>query len=367
MRARPPLWLATPSRYAGVTRNRARLILAGLALLVLLSFQSLLLGDAPAAEGGAGSGDLALYEGIVAAMGSGGGYYDVAADQLRALDYPLRPFLTFRLPTLAVVQAALPPVAVVILMLSISVSAGLAWLGLLMARAFTRPAPQVTAAVLLAGGLVAFVQWPLWPFHEFWAAPLVALSLAVRRPGLWLSAAAIGLAATLIRETAALYLLVMAACAWVEGERREAVGWAGALGLFAIVLGFHAWAASQAVGPLDAQSPGWAGLNGPGLFVRAVWQSSALQLLPLALAAPVVALAAFGWSGWADPAGRRVVAVIAAYAIVMSLFARLDTFYWALMATPLILVGLAFLPDALRDLTIAAMDTRRVRVQRITR
>ena len=367
MRARPPLWLATPSRYAGVTRNRARLILAGLALLVLLSFQSLLLGDAPAAEGGAGSGDLALYEGIVAAMGSGGGYYDVAADQLRALDYPLRPFLTFRLPTLAVVQAALPPVAVVILMLSISVSAGLAWLGLLMARAFTRPAPLVTAAVLLAGGLVAFVQWPLWPFHEFWAAPLVALSLAVRRPGLWLSAAAIGLAATLIRETAALYLLVMAACAWVEGERREAVGWAGALGLFAIVLGFHAWAASQAVGPLDAQSPGWAGLNGPGLFVRAVWQSSALQLLPLALAAPVVALAAFGWSAWADPAARRVVAVIAAYAIVMSLFARLDTFYWALMATPLILVGLAFLPDALRDLTIAAMDTRRVRVQRITR
>ncbi len=367
MRARPPLWLATPSRYAGVTRNRARLILAGLALLVLLSFQSLLLGDAPAAEGGAGSGDLALYEGIVAAMRSGGGYYDVAADQLRALDYPLRPFLTFRLPTLAVVQAALPPVAVVILMLSISVSAGLAWLGLLMARAFTRPAPLVTAAVLLAGGLVAFVQWPLWPFHEFWAAPLVALSLAVRRPGLWLSAAAIGLAATLIRETAALYLLVMATCAWVEGERREAVGWAGALGLFAIVLGFHAWAASQAVGPLDAQSPGWAGLNGPGLFVRAVWQSSALQLLPLALAAPVVALAAFGWSAWADPAGRRVVAVIAAYAIVMSLFARLDTFYWALMATPLILVGLAFLPDALRDLTIAAMDTRRVRVQRITR
>lgn len=367
MRTRPPIWLASPSRFAGLPRTRARLILAGLALLILFSFQSLLLGEAPSASGGAGASDLALYEGIVAGMRAGGGYYDVAADQLRALDYPLRPFLTFRVPTLAVVQAALPPVAVAVLMLTLSVAAGLTWLARLMARAFTRPAPLVAAAVLLAGGLVAFVQWPLWPFHEFWAAPLVALSLAVRRPGLWLSAAAIGLAATLIRETAALYLLVMAACAWVEGERREAAGWVAALALFAVVLAFHAWAASHAAGPLDAQSPGWAGLNGPGLFVRAVWQSSALQLLPLGLAAPIVALAAFGWSAWADPAAGRVAATIAAYAIVMSLFARLDTFYWALMATPLILVGLAFLPDGLRDLVAAAMDTRRVRVQRITR
>ena len=120
------------------------------------------------------------------------------------------------------------------------------------------------------------------------------------------------------------------------------------------------------VGPLDAQAEAWAGFNGPGLFVRDVWESSALRILPLPLAAPIVALAAFGWAAWDDPAGLRVAAAIASYAIVTSLFAGVDA-DWALMATPLLLVGLTFLPDALRDLVAAAMDTRRVRVQRITR
>lgn len=370
MRPRAPLWMQRPSRFAGVGRTRARLILAALALMALLSWQALLLGSPPAADGGPGGGavsDLALYEGVVAGMRSGGGYYEVAADQLRALGYPLRPFLTFRVPTLAVVQAALPPLLAPVLMIALAVAAGFAWLARLIGDGLARAPALVAAAILLAAGLVAFVQWPLWPFHEFWAAPLVALSLTIRRPGLWLSAVAIGLAATLIRETAALYLLVMAGFAWIEGQRREAVGWAAALGLFAVVLGCHAWAASHAAGPLDPQSAGWAGLNGPGLFVRAVWQSSAFQLLPLWAAAPVIALAAFGWAAWAHPAAARVAATIAAYALVMSLFARLDTFYWALMVTPLLPVGLVFVPDSLRDLAVQAMDRRRVRVQRITR
>lgn len=362
MRPRPPLWLAKPSRFAGLSRTRARLTLVGLCLLILLSFQSLILGGAA----GRDAGDIALYEGIVAGIRSGGAYYDVAVDQLRALDYPLRPFLAFRLPTLAVIQAALPASAIVILMIALTVTAGMAWLTKLMARAFTRPVPLIAAAILLAAGLVAFVQWPLWPFHAYWAAPLVALSLAVRRPTLWLSAAAIGLAAALLRETAALYLVIMAACAWIEGERREAGAWVAALGVFLLVIGFHAWAASHVVGPLDAQAEAWAGFNGPGLFVRGVWESSALRILPLSLAAPIVALAAFGWAAWDDPAGLRVAATIASYAIVTSLFAGVDA-DWALMATPLLLVGLTFLPDALRDLVAAAMDTRRVRVQRITR
>jgi hypothetical protein len=254
-----------------------------------------------------------------------------------------------------------------VLMLTIAVSAGIVWIALLMETALARPPAMIAAAILLAGGLVAFVQWPLWPFHEFWSAPLVALSLALRRPGLWLSAAAFGLAAALIRETAALYLLVMVAAAWLEGNRREAAGWSIAVAVFAVALVCHAWAATHAVGPLDPPSPGWAGLNGPGLFVRGIAQSSALQILPLALAAPLVALSAFGWSVWAHPTALRVAATIAAYAAVMSVFARLDTFYWALMATPLLLVGLVFVPDGLRDLWVAAMDTRRVRVQRITR
>ena len=40
---------------------------------------------------------------------------------------------------------------------------------------------------------------------------------------------------------------------------------------------------------------------------------------------------------------------------MLALFARADTFYWALLATPLSLMGIAFVPAALRDLA-AALD-----------
>ncbi|HTG37331.1 hypothetical protein [Sphingomonas sp.] len=355
-----------PSRFAALSRTRARWTIALLGLLVLMAWQALLTGDR--ADGVLGStGDAALYGGIIAAMRGGGGYYEVAADQLRVLDYPVRPFLAFRLPTLAVVQAALPPMLVPVLMLAIALAAGFAWLARLTHGALARPTPLVAAATLLAAGLVAFVQWPLWPFHIFWAAPLVTLSLALRRPGLWLSAVAIGLCAALIRETAALYLVVMAAVAWAEGDRREAGGWLAALGLFALVLGVHAWGASHVAGPLDAQSPGWLGLNGPGLFARFVVEGSALAVVPMAIAAPLVALGAFGWAGWSDPAGKRVAATIGACAVATMFSSSPDASDWAMMAVPLCLVGLVFMPDAVRDLFAAAMDTRRVRVQRISR
>ncbi|MCE3544266.1 hypothetical protein LXJ56_29245, partial [Escherichia coli] len=82
------------------------------------------------------------------------------------------------------------------------------------------------ALTLLAGGMMAFVQTDLAPFHEIWAGLLIALSLGVWKPGRWLPAVAFGLAAALIRETAGLYLLLMGGIALVERRPREAAGWA---------------------------------------------------------------------------------------------------------------------------------------------
>ncbi len=55
------------------------------------------------------------------------------------------------------------------------------------------------------------------------------------------------------------------------------------------------------------------------------------------------------------------------YAVLLSLFGRTDTFYWGLMIAPTILIGLAFVPDALRDLIAAALDRRRIIVTRMVR
>lgn len=305
-----------------------------------------------------------LYEGIVSGVRHGGDYYDVAAHALRAGDYPLRPFVTFRLPTLAVVQAQVPPPLLPFLLYALAAGVAAAWFVRLRGE-FLRPPPLAVAIVLLLGGMAAFVQGELATFHEVWAGLLVALGLAIRRGDRWVEAVALGLIAMLIRETAALYVAIMLGLALLQGRRREAAGWATTLAVFAVVIVLHARAVEQVVRPLDPASPGWAGMLGFGFFVKTMTLSTALALFPTALAALLVGLALFGWAAWRSDTALRVLATLAGYALLLSLFGRVDTFYWGLMVAPVLLIGLSFVPDALRDLAAAAREWRRITVTRV--
>lgn len=363
--------LGAPGRFASLSRGRARLGLGLLALLLILCLTALTVPD-PAALGDAsraetGQTDLMLYEKIVAGVRGGENYYVVAADALRAGQYPLRPFPTFRMPALATVLAAIPQwVPVRYFLFALVLCAGGAW-GSRLRTELKGPLSAVAALVLMLGSLLVFLQYELAPFHEIWAALLVALSLALRRPGRWIEAVAIAIAAMLIRETAALYVLVMAAFAWSEGDRREAIGWGVALAVFAAALGAHAWAVSGVTGPTDPSSPGWTGMLGFAFFVKAATLATGLQMLPLWAGALLVGLSLFGWVSWRDSLGLRVFAILAAYAAAIAIFARLDTFYWALMIAPLLLPGLLFVPAGIRDLVTQALDKPRITVTRVTR
>lgn len=369
------VWLSQPSRFAGVPRDRARWAL--LLLVTLLAATLLALrapGPAPATgdpgERAQEGTDIVLYETIVARVRHGENYHEAAADALRTGDYPLKPFVTFRLPTLAVVQARLPERGSTVLLYALALAVALAWWRRL-APAFKRALPKVVAFLLLGGGMLVFVQSELAFFHEIWAGLLIALSLALRRPGRWVEAAAFGLAAALVRETAALYVGVMGAMAWMEGERREALGWAAAAAVLAVVVAAHAYAVAQVVRPLDPASPGWSGLLGFGFFVRTVTSATALRLLPLVIGAPLVGLALFGWAAWREPMASRASGMFAAYALLLGVAGRADTIYWGLLVAGPLLVGLAFAPDGLRDLARAALgDARRrgrITVRRVVR
>ena len=371
--ARPqtPLWLTAPTRFAPLKRSVARIALALLAILLVASLSALVTPGPPPvshdpAQRADDEADVVLYETIVAGVRGGGDYYAVTAQALRTGNYPLRPFVTFRLPTLATLQAAMPPIGTVILLYVLAATVMLAWF-VRLRPAFARAPPLAIALVLLAGGMMAFVQPELASFHEIWAGLLIALSLALRRRDRWIEAVAFGLIAMLIRETAALYVGIMLVLAFAEGRRREAIGWGVALLALAVVVGFHAHAVSLVVRPIDPTSPGWAGMLGFGFFVKTMSLSTALNLAPAWLAALLVAFALFGWAGWNDGLALRAVATFAAYALLLSLFGRTDTFYWGLMIAPTILVGLAFVPDALRDLIAAALDKRRIIVTRMVR
>jgi hypothetical protein len=360
-----PFRLSQPTRFAGIAAGRARAVLAALAGLLLLCLTALAVPDpsaVPVERGAAApASDLTLYAGIVAGVRAGGGYYQVASEALRAGDYPLRPFLTMRMPALAQVQASLPEEAPGALLVVLALLTGAAWWWRL-AAVLPGRLSRIGLGLLLLGSLAAFLQRELAPFHELWAGLLIASGLALRRPGRWVEPVALGLAAMLIRETALLYAGLMAVFAWWEGERREALAWAAAIALFAVALAVHAYAVAGVTGPLDPASPGWAGLLGPGFTVRAMTLATALQLLPLWLAAPLVGAALFGWASWGDPAGKRVAAVLGGYGAVLALFARGDNFYGALLVAPLLLAGLAFVPAALGDLLRAARAGERPRI-----
>lgn len=368
--ARPvtPLWTSTPSRFAGLTRTQARIGVVLLLLLVAWSLTALRVPGPPPvsrdpAQRADDHADVVLYESIVAGLRGGGDYYTVAATALRAGDYPLKPFVTFRLPTLAVLQAIVPPVGVLLMLYALALAVVLAWYRRLK-PAFARGPPRIVAVVLLVAGMAAFVQAELAPFHEVWAGLLVALSLGLRREDRWVEAVAIGLIAMLIRETAALYVLIMAAMALLEGRRREALAWGLTLAVLAIVVALHARAVAEVVTVTDPVSPGWSGLLGFGFFVKTIGISTALAIAPLWLAALLVALALFGWGAWNDTVALRALIVLSGYAGVIGIFGRVDTFYWGLMVAPISLIGLAFVPDGLRDLLRAALDRRRIIVHK---
>jgi hypothetical protein len=361
-----PLWTLRPSRFAALTRSRARL--AWLALILILAASLTALGppaigsDAPATTIAAdGVTDLGLYESVVAGLRGGDSYYVAASTAMRATRYPLRPFFTMRMPALAVIQAALPVWATPVLLVLLAGITALCW-AVRIGGTLNGVLPRAVLVVALAASMLAFFQPGLVGFHEIWAGLLIALSLAIRRRGRWIEAVALGLAAMLIRETAMPYAVMMAAFAWFEGERRETMGWGVALLLFAVAFGLHGQAVAGVTGPLDAQSAGWAGLNGPGFFIHALVVSTALDALPLAVGALLAGLALIGWASWDDPAGARMFALLVGYGAAIAVFARTDTFYWALMIAPAALAGLVFVPDALRDLWRRALDRRRITV-----
>lgn len=349
-RAGAPLWSAEPSRFAGWPRSRARVGLAVLAAWLLAA------GNLPLGEDAAG--DPALYAGAVEAMRHGGEYYPLVGDALRS-GGEVAGRLAFPPPTLAVVAAALPGWAVTGLLVALAVGVLVAW-RLVLNGALRRPAARWGGSLLLVAGLVPFLLPSVLYVPEVWAGLFVALSLARWGRGAWVEAVAFGLAAAVVREAAGVYLLVMLVFAVGSGARREALGWAAALGASALVAVTHWRAVRHVMGPLTGGDA--AGLGGLAPLIGA----SPFALSPAEAPLVVLALAAFGWIAWRADVGLRLVAVTAAVAGLALARPELGGDWGYLVAAPL-LAGLAFAPDAVRDLLRAAGAGRRITVTRVVR
>jgi hypothetical protein len=280
--------------------------------------------------------DRVLYENIVERMHEGEGYYSATSDELRLGNYPLKPPIAFRPPTLASFQALLPNKdARFVVLLALGLAAAVSWTSML---SDTKPWVRVATVVMLGCGL-ANVGGPNSVYlHEAWSTCFIAISIACYRKLAW--CLILALMAVLIRETAILSCVALGLIALSRRDWRRAI-WLVALGLFATALWvWHAFSTFSVLARDDLSSPGWVAMGGPNMVLAASkWNLLTSQLDSVWL---IMALVLFAVS--LAKVKRIELQVAAVFVLLFSslllFIGRPDNDYWGVMVSPFLAVGI---------------------------
>jgi hypothetical protein len=297
-------------------------------------------------------GDLALYERISTRVAAGEDYYAAAMDEQRSSNYPTRPFVAVRLPTLAWLHAAIGIDGVRYIEMALAVAC-LAALARRLEGLVALP-ERLGALVLLAFGGAAAIIPVAGLIHELWAGLWLTLALFLYRRERWWPALLAAGCALAVRELAVPFVLLWLAFALAERRWREAAGVAALLAVFFAGMGLHYLAVEAGRLPGDPGSQGWNALAGYGLPLMALSRLTGLLLLPLPVAAPIGILPLIGWAGLGGRLGLFALLWFAGLATMVALFARPENFYWVQLALPAYGIGLAFAPRALYELARGA-------------
>lgn len=281
--------------------------------------------------------DLQLYQMIAKRVSEGDGYYQAATSLQRKNDYPVKPFYSVRMPTLAWLMEMTAPKGAWFLLLGMLASTMAAW-GLRLRR------EPLTAACLMIAIGTACSTYMLDPdiaySHEVWAGLLMALSLALAGGRTWALAAGAGLGAILFREIALPFAFVMMASAIGMKRRTEAWAWVAVILSSAVLITLHAQAVATQVMDGDPTARSFGGLNGPAYAMEAILKAHNLHEGTWPAFGSVVILALLGWASRKDVTHRRVFAVQAGYAVLLAVYAERMNFYWIYMVTPLLMPGI---------------------------
>ncbi|WP_248284439.1 hypothetical protein [Qipengyuania pacifica] len=356
-------------RFAGWDRWPARiLLLVVAALLVLAAIAPLsasldgkpsevpsLIGDGPP-DGQTESErdeDLAFYDRVIERIGHGENYYDFIVEEQRARDYPVRPGLAVRLPTLAWIHASLGEPAMIALAIALLFACIWAWWNRLGEEPGGVRFRLLGTALMAMGGSLGLNR-SFFVLHELWAGMLIALAFGLHRPGRWGAALVVAALALALRELVLPFVLLMAAMAAWRKDWREATAWIMLVAVFAAIMAWHLSLIAVQEVPSDPVGPDWLVLRGLSGWLGNIVLSSNLRLLPHELASPVVILMALGWAGWKSSAGTTGTFLYLGYGLAFMLAGRANNFYWGAVVAPAMFIGLAFLPMALPSLVRAA-------------
>mgnify|MGYP001765163120 CR=1 FL=1 len=355
--------IQSEDRFAAWPRGRARLGLLALVLLLLAAVLTPVTKgaqrDAEKHEFGemkrapTRSADLAVYDHAAERIAKGENYYAFIAEEHRAVNYPLRPGVAVRLPTLAYLNAWLGPTGSRIAALALLAAVLAVWWRRLGESALWRRWRHFACALLFAGCSLGLTDEYL-VLHEMWTGLLLALAFGLHRPGRWggaLLAAGLALA---IREHALPFVLLMGAMALWRRDWKEAAAWGLLVALFFAGLAWHMAQVAALLRPDDPVSLSWWAFRGLSGWTSNVVLSGVLRYLPKALAAALVVLMVAGWAGWKSPAGAFGTLLFLGYGVMFMIVGRVDNFYWGAVIAPAMFMGLVFAPRAVVSLTRAA-------------
>ena len=285
--------------------------------------------------------DVQLYRAVTARVSAGDSYYRVLADELPARQYATWPVFNWRMPTLTWLNAISPPLFWGrVLFSTVGAIAIGAW-SLVVWRSIPRAAIGGLIVIALTS-LPLLVNSASVVLYEPWAGVLIAASLACWGLGWTKGSVALGAAALMIRELALPYVCIMAGLAWWEGQKREALAWSAAAGVFAAGWAWHVSRVLNAM-PAEPLENTWLAFGGWTFVLNASQATPILTVLPaswdnwiLAVVIPVL------WAGcwyWADGVGRRLAVVLVGYFALFTIVGRPDNWYWGFVIAPLIPLG----------------------------
>jgi hypothetical protein len=340
-----------PTRFAGCDRRLAAGILVVTVLAMLLLLAAGVQYQAPKGAGSAGDGDMAMYTRIVERMHAGAGYYSATHAELSAGGYGTRSVFNWRLPTLAWLESLLPSLAWSSVILGVA-AAGAIFAVSRFARLTADGATQVMTIIALAASLFACATPAAALFTEIPAGVLILASVAAYGLSRWRVGFALALAALFVRELAAFYVLVCVYLALRANRRDELAAWAAGLIAFSAFFAWHYAMVQSMVTPGDhSYATGWIQFGGLPFLLSAMRFNGIFMAMPLWVTAVLAPLCLLGLAAW--PASRRAVAAIGVYLIAFAIIGKPFNDYWGAMFTPVMMLGLAFVPAALRDLATA--------------
>lgn len=357
--------MSDASRFATISSRGAKWVLGVLFALILASLWAAFDKSTPGVpkvepvktvqkttKSGEEGADLALYKAIVRRMQAGENYYQVAADEQRTRGYPLKPFVTVRLPTLAFVLATLGQTLGYVLEVGIGLAALFVWYQKLSEQ---RVVAWRRAAIvgLLAAGLSPIVVQQAMYLHEIWVGALIALSIGLYRPNKWFLSFVVAGCALMTRELALPFVLLMAAFALFQRRWLETAAWTALILVFFGYVYAHFQAVSEVVLPNDPKSKSWLLMGGPAAALSFMWQSLPLSELPMAIAFPMIVLGLFGWLCWRTETALFCLLLMLGYMLAFAITGRPNNFYWGYLVSPLLLMGFIFLGPGLKDLQTA--------------